>query len=117
MSDLADAEEEEAQPPTPDATASSSAAGPTVFRLYRYLPEGVGTGCHAHSDLGLLTLSPAPTRPGLLLYDSETLEWHEGEDGMHAERLRSFAESSCPTCRAGSCRRLCTACRAQQQQQ
>ena len=90
VSDLADAEEEEAQPPTPDATASSSAAGPTVFRLYRYLPEGVGTGCHAHSDLGLLTLSPAPTRPGLLLYDSETLEWHEGEDGMQAEEITLF---------------------------
>ena len=50
-----------------------------MLRLYRYRTADVGTGCHAHSDLGLLTLSPAPTAPGLLAYDSETLQWYEAE--------------------------------------
>ena len=56
--------------------------GPSVMRFYKYLAAGRGSGCHAHADLGLLTLSPAPTCPGLLVYDREGLEWYEAEGEM-----------------------------------
>lgn len=36
------------------------ACGPTVLRLYRYLPAGHGCGCSAHADMGMITLSAAP---------------------------------------------------------
>ena len=74
----------------PPAAAGCRRGGPSVLRLYRYLEAGVGTGCHAHSDLGLLTLSPCPTVPGLLVYDPEALEWLEAEVGMHESEISLF---------------------------
>ena len=81
-----------------EAAAATTAAaaqpcrggGPSVLRLYRYLPAGQGTGCHAHSDLGLLTLSPCPSSPALLVYDPEALEWLEAERRMQPDELTLF---------------------------
>ena len=79
---------------TPPAAAPGHAhrtAGPSVLRLYRYYTEGRGSGCHAHSDLGLFTLSPCPTRPGLLVYDTEGLEWYEAEGDLDTREITLFA--------------------------
>ena len=90
---LCDLDDEQGRRPPPQTSyiaAACRAGGPSVFRLYRYLPAGSGSGCHAHSDLGLLTLSPAPTVPGLLVYDSEALEWYEAEEGLRQGEITLF---------------------------
>ena len=63
-----------------------------MLRLYRYVSQArSGTGCQAHADLGLLTLSPCPTLPGLLVHDVEGLCWTDAEVGMVPEELTVFA--------------------------
>jgi hypothetical protein len=59
--------------------------GASVLRLYTYRPQASrGIGCHAHADLGMITLSPSPATcamehsktepaPALLVYDVERL--------------------------------------------
>ena len=78
-------------PPPPVDGGTVRLGGPSVWRCFSYLPEGRGTGCHAHADLGLLTLDPAPTHPGLLVYDCESLEWAEAEGGMAPDEITIFA--------------------------
>ena len=85
-----------------NAAAAGRAGGPSVFRLYRYFAAGAGSGCHAHSDLGLLTLSPAPTVPGLLVYDSEALEWYEAEEGLSAGEITLFCGETLSFLSAGA---------------
>ena len=74
--------------------ANDCSGGPSVLRLYSYTPHASrGVGCHAHADLGLLTLSPAPlTREmepagGLLVYNGERLQWEEAETGLEADEI------------------------------
>ena len=78
--------------PRSEALCEDRCGGPSVLRLYRYRPasEG-GCGCHAHADLGLLTLSPAPTTPGLCVYDVETLTWRDSELGLGDAEITIFA--------------------------
>ena len=42
------------------STADGRTCGPSVLRLYQYRSaERRGVGCHAHADLGMLTIAPA----------------------------------------------------------
>ena len=53
-----------------------------MHRLYSYKAEPRGTGCQAHADLGLLTVSPSASAPGLLVYDTERLHWWDVESSI-----------------------------------
>ena len=96
LTDLAEVAEPPAQLAGAEAVPGrcGRTAGPSVMRLYKYYPYGRGSGCHAHADLGLLTLSPAPTLPGLLVYDSEGLEWYEAEAGLAPGEITLFVGES-----------------------
>ena len=45
---------------------------------------------YKRQDLGLLTLSPCPTVPGLLVYDNEGLEWYEAEADLGHSEITLF---------------------------
>ncbi|KAL1514894.1 hypothetical protein AB1Y20_003976 [Prymnesium parvum] len=92
-------------PPHPPSEAEGDAGGesdggPSVLRLYTYKRvDEAGCGCHAHADLGMLTLSPSPVcaepphggAPGLLVYDTERLCWDEAENDLGPDELTVFA--------------------------
>ena len=80
-----------------------SSASTATFRLAR-------AGCHAHSDLGLLTLSPSPSSPALLVYDPEALEWLEAERRMQPDELTLFGGEQLAFLSEGSSPRRCIAC-------
>ena len=82
------------------------AGGPSVMRCYDYRPEA--SGCHAHADLGLLTISPAPRShghehaAGLQVYDAERLAWDGTETDMGPDDLTIFAGEQLALLSAGA---------------
>lgn len=67
---------------TNDASSSSSSSdsryGASVLRVYNYNPKDqIETTCGVHADLGLLTIAPCATEPGLVMYQGEWIKIEE----------------------------------------
>src|SRR3989338_1661197 len=54
--------------------ATAAPIGPSVLRLLYYQQQDRGFGSGPHCDMGLLTLSPASTRPALAVHHPASLE-------------------------------------------
>ena len=89
--------------PASPAFSDDDAVGAEVMRVYRYLrrPGGPAPGiAHAatglHVDMGLLTLSPAATLPGLALLHPSGGRWVDAEAGARAGHYFAFAGECLP---------------------
>jgi len=83
---------------TDGGESSRIGAGADVLRLYRYLrpknepPPGIfRAATSVHCDMGLLTLCPLSTLPGLMILDPKTIVWKSVEEGATPSSLLIFA--------------------------
>lgn len=100
---LLDAEERAATSPATELTAApassavASAVAPmqtfsaSMLRVHRYTEDA---NHPPHCDLGLLTLAPRASAPGLVIQDTHTLEWLRVEELMAEDEALLFGGST-----------------------
>ncbi|GAB9471660.1 Wd domain-containing protein [Globisporangium polare] len=80
----------------------SNQYGPSVLRIYNYRNKAVPGNCNAplhpddhscgvHADLGLVTVSPVATVPGLQMWNLERMSWSDVEQDAKAIHFSVFA--------------------------
>ncbi|KAF1328910.1 Wd domain-containing protein, partial [Globisporangium splendens] len=73
--------------------------GPSVLRIYNYRNKAAGElplhpddhSCGVHADLGLVTVSPVATVPGLQMWNLERMAWSDVEEDAKPIHFSVFA--------------------------
>jgi hypothetical protein len=86
-------------PSSPDEVTTVDKAyqyGPSVLRVYNYRNKGANahpddSSCAVHADLGLLTVSPVATVPGLQMWNLDRMMWTDVEADAAPTHFSVFA--------------------------